>query len=560
MLRSLSIRDYVILDDLNLSFEDGFTAITGETGAGKSLLVDVLSLLLGGRAEGSLAAAGARQAELSALFELPPGHPAFEWLQEQSLDDESTCLLRRVLPADGASRGWINGRPATMGQLKALGALLVDIHGQHEHQRLTDAAAQRAWLDAQIEPAVFEPVTEATQAWRNARRSLDDLETEAGDARDQEFLAFQHRELETLALMDGEFAELETEQQRLSSTDDLLRASAAALEALDGPRGDGGPPAVRELLMTCLNVLDQSADMDPELACIAGLLKESAINVDEAIGALERHADSIEANPERLAEVDRRMGDALTLARKHRVEPEQLPALTSELGGKLARMQGFDTERTRLIRAVESARKRWLDAAQSLSKARRRTADELAATINDHLAELGMEDAGVSIRIDSDEDAPVSDSGMDRVEILFSANPGQPPQPLRRIASGGELSRFSLAMVAAVSHPKSGRVGIFDEVDAGVGGETAHAVGRFLQRAARGGQAFCVTHLAQVAARADHQYRVIKSAVDGKTRTRVDVLDAKDRRKEVARMLGSSDSDRGLAHAEELLAAAESRP
>lgn len=554
MLRSLTIRDYVILDDLNLSFEDGFTAITGETGAGKSLLVDVLGLLLGGRAEGELAAPGARQAELSALFELSGEHPALAWLKEQSLDDESSCLLRRVLPAEGASRGWINGRPATMGQLKTVGALLVDIHGQHEHQRLTDTGAQMAWLDAQLEPGATAAVKHAAAQWREAQNALSELEREAGDARDQEFLAFQYKELEALGLADGEFVELEAEQKRLSRTDDLLRASSSALEALDGPRGDGGPPGARSQLNTCITTLESVAEVDPELGEIAGMLRESGINIDEAVAALERQASAVEADPGRLAEIDRRLGEALTLARKHRVEPEQLPGLTLEMGEKLARLEDLDAERARRREAVEAAREQWLDAAKALSNQRTDSAKKLSATIDDHLAELGMGDASVSIRVDANEDAPVTDAGIDRVEILFSANPGQSPQPLRRIASGGELSRFSLAMVAAVTRPQSGRVRVFDEVDAGVGGETAHAVGRFLREAARGGQAFCVTHLAQVAARADHQYRVVKSASDGKTSTRVDILDTDARRKEVARMLGSSDSDRGLAHAEELLA------
>lgn len=554
MLRSLTIRDYVILDDLNLSFEDGFTAITGETGAGKSLLVDVLGLLLGDRAEGDLATPGARQAELSALFELSEEHPALAWLAEQSLDDENSCLLRRVLPAAGSSRGWINGRPATMGQLKTVGALLVDIHGQHEHQRLTDTGAQTAWLDAQLEPGSTDTVKHAAAQWREAREALSELEREAGDQRDREFLAFQYKELEALALAEGEFAELDAEQQRLSRTDDLLRASSTAMEALDGPLDDSGPPGLRGQLNTCITTLESVAEIDPGLAEIAGMLRESSINIDEAAAVLERRSSEIEADPARLAEVDRRLGEALTLARKHRVEPEQLPALTLETGERLARLEDLDAERARRQEAIESARGKWLDAAKTLSKQRGDTAKKLSATIDAHLAELGMGDARVSIRVDANEDAPVSDAGMDRVEILFSANPGQSPQPLRKIASGGELSRFSLAMVAAVTRPESGRVRVFDEVDAGVGGETAHAVGRFLSEVSRGGQAFCVTHLAQVAARADHQYRVTKSASGGKTSTRVDILDTDTRRKEVARMLGSSDSDRGLAHAEELLA------
>lgn len=549
MLRSLSIRGFTLIDALDIDFADGFTVITGETGAGKSLLVDVIGLLLGERAAPGLVAEGHDQAELSAVIGLPPDHPARAWLAEQELEADGECVLRRRLPREGASRAWINGRPATMTQLREIGVHIVEIHGQNEHLRLLRPEAQRAWLDRHVDPRRRTAVAEGADAWRGARSDLEKLEAEAGNAEQRDFLRYQLRELEELGLAEGEYAEMEAEHHRLARVDDLLAAANAGLEALDGE----DPPGARSRIASARARLEDLADIDATLGEAARMLGEAQINLDEAAASLERHAADLEADPQRLAHLDRQLGRAMELARKHRVEPEELPALTETLRGRVAVMDDFEGERRRLQQAVDRAHEAWREAARDLSASRDEAARRLAGRINDNLAELGMGDGDVVIDVVPDEDAEVSEHGMDTIEIRFSANPGQAPGPLRRIASGGELSRFSLALIAASEAAGSARVRIFDEVDAGVGGETAHAVGEFLRRAAGAGQAFAVTHLAQVAARADHQVLVEKTAGKAATHTTVATLAGADRAAEIARMLGSKDSRHGLARARELL-------
>lgn len=550
MLRTLSIRGFTIIDELELDFADGFTVITGETGAGKSLLVDVIGLLLGGRAAPGLVAGGHDQAELSAVIALPGDHPALDWLAGQSLAEGDECVLRRVLPREGgSSRAWINGRPATMTQLRRVGGHIVEIHGQNEHLRLLRPDAQRAWLDRHVADRHLTAVTEAAATWRDARDALARLEEAAGDARQREFLRYQLAELDELGLGDGEYAELEAEQARLARIDELLAAANAGLNAVDGD----DPPGARTLIAGAVQRLQAMADIDESLGEVANMLGEAQINLDEAAAMLERHAAGLEADPERLAAVDRRLGKALELARKHRVEPEALPGLTETLRERHAALDDMEAEHARLEQALAETRDNWERAATELSKARRATAAELSGRINENLAKLGMGDGEVMVEVSPDTDAAVADHGRDHIEIRFTANPGQPPGPLRRIASGGELSRFSLALIAASQSGDGARVRIFDEVDAGVGGETAHAVGDFLRRAAGDGQAFAVTHLAQVAARADHHFTVEKSTADGDTRTAVSQLTGKTREAEIARMLGSRESRHGLARARELL-------
>lgn len=550
MLRSLSIRDFTIIDQLELEFRPGFTAITGETGAGKSILVEALVLLLGARAGPGLVAPGREQAELAATFELADEAPARAWLEEQSLAADEDLLLRRVLPVEGPSRSWINGRPATVGQLRELGMLMVDIHGQHEHQRLARPAAQRCWLDRHVPGDALRAVAVAAQHWNDVRASLTELEARTGDENRLEMIRYQLRELEELALEEGEFAGLEAEQSRLSRLDELLEAMHTASAALDGE----DPPGARALLQHAVSALERLDDIDPGLKAAAELLTEARINADEVIADLKRHAGELEGDPERLAAVEQRLGRSLELARKHRIEPEALPSFTLRMRETCEELAEAGERRARLEQEIEQAEAAWRQAADELSSARRDAAGRLAGQISEYLARLGMNDAEVIIEVSARKEPGVHESGRDRVEIRFSANPGQPPQPLGRVASGGELSRFSLALIIASRDDTAPRVRVFDEVDAGVGGETAHAVGRFMRQAAGSGQAFCVTHLAQVAARADHQVRVTKESRDGRTQTAATSLDAEARQHEIARMLGSSRSDRGMAHAAELLA------
>ncbi len=552
MLRSLAIRDFTIIDRLELEFGAGFGAITGETGAGKSILIDALGLLLGDRADSAVVAPGAERAELSAWFQLDEGHPARAWLAEQAMDDGDELLLRRSVPADGASRGWINGQPATVGQLKALGGLLVEIHGQHEHQRLADPAHQRRWLDRGVAGDLRRAVREAARAHAEARRALQALD-EDNDA-DPDLLRFQLDELDALDLGDDELAELEAEQRRLASIEDLQRAAADAIDALDGD-ADGSDAGAVALTVRGIRAIDAVTDRDPAFAEAREMLATARVHLEESARTLNRLAESLEADPDRLDAVDRRLGRIMELARKHRCEPESLPPLRTELRDRLERIEGAAEAREQAERALRKRRSEWLDASRALHEARRAAAESIAGDVADALSALGMDTARIEFEIDfdDDDDAAVAEHGADAIELLFTANPGQPPRPLKRVASGGELSRLSLAMIVASAEPARGVVRIFDEIDAGVGGETAHRVGEFLHRAGAGGQAFCVTHLAQVAARADQQYRVIKQSGDSRTRVQVEPLDSKARVAELARMLGSTTGETSRRHAEALL-------
>ncbi len=549
MLRALAIRNFAIISDLELRLDTGFTVITGETGAGKSILVDALGLLLGDRAESTLVASDSKQAELSATFVLDGLTAARAWLEDQAMDEDDELIIRRVLSADGRSRAWINGRSATVGQLSELGAMLVEIHGQHEHQLLEKSDTQRRLLDQQLDGDLLQPVVSAHKQWHDIRLALDGFEREAGDPEQLELLRYQCRELNELNLAKGEYDELEAEQERLARSDDIRLAAARAVAALD----QDDAPSVRGLLQDTLAALDQVRELHGELAEAATILEEARINVDEAFATIERIGENETGDPERLAEVNRRLERTLDLARKHRVNPQDLPELTASLSDRLDQLENQGDRREHLERELAEAEQTWRNHAEKLSQARIKAGQELASSAAECLARLGMEQARLEFYVNSDPDAPPSIRGLDRVSIEFSANPGQPTRPLARVASGGELSRIALALMIATGHRQGPQTRIFDEIDAGVGGETAHAVGQFLRRAAGDGQALCVTHLAQVAACADHQIRVAKYSKDGATSTRIEPLDSGDRQKEIARMLGSAESRKSLEHAAEML-------
>jgi len=549
MLRHLAIRHFAIISEVDIDIEPGFTAITGETGAGKSILVDALGLLLGDRAESGLIAEGHKQAELEAVFSLADDDPARRWLEEQALDEDGELILRRVLTTPSGSRAWINGRSATIGQLAELGNLLVEIHGQHEHQQLEKPAVQRQLLDRQVDSETLQAVTDSYRRWDRARSALEELEAAVGDADQLDLLRFQVRELSDLALTDREFESLEQEQERLARSDDMRLAIAGAGSALDSEEGTGA----RSLVHRAIQALEPVRELKPELEETARMLEEARINIDEAQAGLERLEGGDEGDPERLADINRRLERALDLARKHRVQPDRLPALTRQLSEKLESLENQGERHEQLTLDLERSLEQWREAAERLSRSRRQSAGELSKLITARLADLGMDAAEFTFRVEPDADSRPSVHGMDRVRIEFSANPGQAPQPLSKVASGGELSRVALAVMIATDRQHGPRTRIFDEVDAGVGGETAHIVGQFLREAAGTGQAMCVTHLAQVAARADHQLQVRKDKDKDATALAVETLDGESREREIARMLGSAESEKSRAHAAELL-------
>jgi DNA repair protein RecN (Recombination protein N) len=549
MLRALAIRHFAIIDALDLDFADGFTAITGETGAGKSILIDALGLLLGDRADTGLIASGAKQAELEARFELAPDSEAGQWLIDQGMEEGQELIVRRILPTQGSSRAWINGRSATISQLAEIGALLVEIHGQHEHQQLEKPQTQRRLLDQRIDEELLSQLTRNHDHWLAAREALDQFEQDAGDPAQLELLRFQCRELQALNLEKDEFERLEAEQERLARSDEIRSSVARAANTLDPDDG----PGARSLLLETLASVERLRGLDKDLDAIAGMLVEARINIDEALSELERFDDDQGDDPERLALVNQRLENALDLARKHRVQPAELPELTTTLINRLERLDNQDEQRSRLVAELEAGRKAWTESAMALSQARRQTAEALGKEVNRCLQELGMDQARLQITVTPKDTVAPMRHGCDNISIEFSANPGQALKSLGKVASGGELSRVSLALMIAARPRQGPVVRIFDEVDAGIGGETAHVVGRFLRQAAENGQAFCVTHLAQVASCADHQFRVMKSSRGNTTGVQVQALAVSERPAEIARMLGNAESRKSLEHARELL-------
>lgn len=550
MLRHLAIRNFAIVNDVKIDVEAGFTVITGETGAGKSILVDALGLLLGARADAGLITSGQRQAELEAVFEVATGSPARAWLQEHALEEGGQLIVRRILTAPGGSRAWINGRSATVGQLAQLGELLVEIHGQHAHQLLSRPNVQRELLDRHVDQTLLEKTAGFYKRWLTTRQQLDELEKRDGSSDRIDLLRFQVRELTELQMAENEFAALEKEHEQLARSDELQQAISNAVGMLEDDAGSSG---ARNLLQKAVDELQPVLELDESASEAAAMLQEAGINIDEALSSLERAGNRERGDARRLEQVSRRLETLFDLGRKYRVQPDELPALADELEKQLAGLENMDEHRRSLENRLQKELDSWRQAAGKLGEARRKSAQALSDRTSVRLAELGMDTARLEFAVDRMDNATPAAHGMNRIEILFSANPGQPPRALSRVASGGELSRIGLALMTSASRDFGPPTRIFDEVDAGVGGETAHVVGRFLRAAANGGQAMCVTHLAQVAACAEHQLLVKKEQGKDSTRVQVEGLRGEARTREIARMLGSASSSKSLAHARELL-------
>nr|WP_139349762.1 DNA repair protein RecN [Thioalkalivibrio denitrificans] len=534
-----------------LELEAGMTALTGETGAGKSILVDALGLVLGDRADSAAVRPGAERAEIGVGFELADNATARAWLEEQAMDAGDECLLRRVVGADGKSRAWINGTPTTLQNMKALGELLVDIHGQHAHQSLTRRDVQRLILDEFANhPGLLEETRVSFQDWQDLKARLERAagDDEARTAR-RDLLRFQTGELQALDLGEDEVEALDGEQRRLAHAGRLLELSESVHHGLYAD-----DHSVDALLSRFHSLLDEAAQLDPALGEPLELMNSARIQLREAADALRHYADRVDLDPARLSFVEQRLTDIHDLARKHRVAPEALPELTRTLLAELAQLEGDEEDLDDLTRNVQAAEARYREAAMALSRSRRSAAKQLSGQVSEAMQGLGMEGGVFQVQVDSDPDVRPAVHGTDRIEFLVTANPGQPVQPLSRVASGGELSRISLAiqMIAARSLPIPTL--IFDEVDSGIGGAVAEVVGRQLRALGEHRQVLCVTHLPQVAAQAHHHVQVSKRKGKADTRTQIQVLDDDSRVQEVARMLGGLElTDQTLAHAREMV-------
>jgi DNA repair protein RecN (Recombination protein N) len=533
MLSRLSIRDFAVVAQAELEFGPGLTVISGETGAGKSLLVDALGFLCGARADAGAVRHGAGRAELAADFALDDRPAALDWLREAEFDDGDACQLRRTLRADGGSRAWINGRPATLAQLAELAGLLVEIHGQHEQQALLSRATQTELLDAYArQPALLAATREAALRWRALCDQRDALLARGDVADRRAWLDHQLRELAAEALEPAALADLDAAHRRHAHAASLIAACDEALDRL------GGDAALAAQLRRLQSGLQRETANEPRLGEVQGLLESAAIQLDEALALLERIRDDLDLDPDALVELERRVARVHDLARKHRVAPDKLAAHRDALAAEREALEDADGTLQRLARDIAGALAEWTAAAAALTAARRAAGDALAAEVSAQIAGLGMESGRFEVRLAAVEPGLPDPRGAERAEFLVSANAGQPPRPLRKVASGGELSRISLALEVATVGLDAVPTMVFDEVDAGIGGAVAAAVGARLRALGGARQVLCVTHQPQVAAAGHAQYRVSKAARDGITQSSVALLDHGGRIDEIARMLG----------------------
>jgi DNA repair protein RecN (Recombination protein N) len=546
MLTRLVIKDFAVVTASELEFGAGLTVISGETGAGKSLLVDALGFLSGQRADSGMVRHGAERAELHAEFDVAGADDARHWLEAQEFDDGGACQLRRTLRADGGSRAWINGRPATLGQLAELAESLVEIHGQHEHQALLSKPSQLALLDAFGDHgAALSAVRAAAAQWTALLRERDLLSqthrASADTASEREaWLQHQLDELERDALAPDALAELDAAHHRHAHAADLIATTDSALARLGG---DEGPALPRQLQQLRAELARMRAH-EPRLAEVDAMLDAAAIQIDEAALQLERIRADLDLDPTQLAEIEQRLSRIHDLARKHRVAPEALAAQRDTLAAELEALRNAALRLQALDGEIASAAAGWRQAAERLGKARKQAAANLAKATTALIAELGMGGGRFEIALEPNEAERPDPQGGERVEFLVSANPGQPPRPLRKVASGGELSRISLAIeVAALGHDAVPTM-VFDEVDSGIGGAVAEIVGQKLRALGERRQVLCVTHLPQVAAQGHAHWHVSKAAASGVTQSAVRLLDAKQRQEELARMLGGVEVSR----------------
>ena len=552
MLSLIKVRNYAVIDEVELELERGFSVMTGKTGAGKSILVDALGLALGDRADASTVRTGADRAEISVQFDCPDEHAAIDWLRERGLDDGAQCTLRRVIGVDGRSRSFINGQPATLQDLKLLGGLLVDIHGQHEHQSLLDAAAQRALLDAHggLEERA-RGVADAHAAWRALERELASRQEASADRVAQlELLRFQVGELESLAPAGGEPDALRTERDRLANVDRLLSGVAAALDSLLESESGAADAAV----VHARRELERLGEHDPELRATTERLEGVEIELREVGSTLNRYRERLEADPARLEWLEERLAKFRALARRHSVGEHELGTVLETLRRRLADLDGGAESIEDLTTRVGSARAAYFKRATQLSAARKKSAATLGRAVTEQLVELGMPNGEFRVELTAKAEDRADATGLERVGFEVRLNPGQPFGALERVASGGELSRISLAIEVVLSGASPVPTFVFDEVDAGVGGRVAEIVGRKLSQLGESRQVVCVTHLPQVASQGRRHYRVIK-LTDGKTsRTNVRPLGSAERVEELSRMLGGIEiTERTRAHAAEMI-------
>lgn len=556
MLIHLSVHNYAIVEHLDLELKRGMSVISGETGAGKSIMLDALGLTLGDRADSSVVRIGADKADILASFDLDDIPDARAWLADRDLDNEGPCILRRVITAEGRSRGYINGTPCPQGDLKALGELLIDIHSQHEHQSLLKLDTHRRLLDEYAgSQDLARQVQLAAQRWRQTRQTLERLSNSSDEQRARhQLLSYQLEELETLALGEDELEQLEQEHKNLANAEHLLGACRQVLDLCS--ESDAGN--VLSALTSSLQRLTSFQNQPGALGEAVNLLSSAQIQVEEAVGELNRFLDHFDSDPQRQQTLEERLDTIYTLARKHRVKPQELTTLQQGLFEELESLNADDDALEQLGEELAAYAQHYRDKAEGLSAARQRAAESLAVAVETEIQRLGMPGGKFSVVLKPTSGDDLMPQGQEQVEFLVSANPGQPLRPLAKVASGGELSRISLAIQIITAQTSRTPTLVFDEVDVGIGGPTAEVVGQLLRRLGERGQVLTVTHLPQVAAQGHHHLFVHKARGRDETHTAVAALEGAERVEEIARMLGGVDlTEQALAHARQMIRSAQ---
>jgi len=553
MLAQLTISNFAIVRELEIDFHAGMTAITGETGAGKSIAIDALGLCLGSRADGSMVRLGASRADICARFTLADTPSAKHWLAENQLDEGQDCLLRRTISSDGRSRGFINGTPVPLSQLRELGQHLIQIHGQHAHQLLLKPEHQKDLLDAYADqPLLLAEMRKAYQNWHQSCRQLAQYQQQVSERESRrQLLQYQLKELNEFAPQAGEYEQIDEEYKRLANSGQLLSLSQSALYLL----ADGEAQNIVSLLYTARNQLTELAELDSKMNDLIVMLDDASIQVSEASDELRHYSERLEMDPNRLYELEQRLSRQMNLARKHHVSAEELPELHRQLLEEQQALDDQETNQAELSEAVQRHYQQAVAVAEQLHEKRQYFADELTHLITQSMQALSMPHGKFKIQVQF-EPEHLNMEGADRLEFQVTTNPGQPLQALAKVASGGELSRIALAIQVITAQKMETPALIFDEVDVGISGPTAAIVGRLLRQLGESTQVMCVTHLPQVAG-CGHQHYFVSKETDGEvTETQMNRLDKKARLQELARLLGGSEVTRNtLANAKELLAA-----
>ena len=557
MLTHIQIRDFAIIDAVELELGAGLTVLTGETGAGKSILVDALLLAAGGRAGSEVVRHGSERAEVSATFDIEKNLPALEWLQEQSLEHDGECVLRRVVAADGRSRAYINGQAMPIQALRQLGETLVDVHGQMEYQSLVRQAMQRELLDRSGD--YLASLDSVRAAWLVLSKLREDYARASASVADRDtrldILRYQLGELNALELKAGEFESLSSERQRLAQSGRLGAGAREIVQLLREAEDVNAEHAIARALTIARSLVEYDAKYNE----IARLIDESLIALREGVEAVERYESALDADPSRQEWVEQRLAAIESIARKHRIDPAEILNLQEQLNAELEGLEKLEASIEQVQKAVAVAQERFADACKKLSSARRAAATTLSERITAVMQTLGMPGGAFEVAVRPLETPGIN--GADEIEFLVSANPGQPPRPLAKVASGGELSRISLALQVAAVQQDSIPCLVFDEVDAGVGGGVAEIVGRQLRSLGERAQVLCVTHLPQVASQSHAHVRVAKLADRKTTRTSLHTLTMDERIEEIARMLGGIDvTAKAREHAAEMLRATTTKP